>query len=192
MSLNSSRASRPARGSAGPRRAGLAALLTSALLLVSTACGFDAQTNKPYTPAEGVNFDVVASSGKPDDTVHVRNLLIISSAPGEGVLSASMVTNNRDSLAAVSGKAIKLDGSDGAPFTATTANQISLANGVLVVLTDGPLITLKSADLAAGLDAEVTLQFANAGTHTARVPVMDGNEPQYQSIKPTPAASATP
>ena len=45
---------------------------------------------------------------------------------------------------------------------------------------------------AAGLDAEVTLQFANAGTHTARVPVMDGDEPQYQSIKPTPAASATP
>ena len=62
----------------------LAALLVSlGLLLPVGACGIDAQTLQPYTPAEGVNVDV----GDPADArsvVHVRNLLIISKAPGSG------------------------------------------------------------------------------------------------------------
>ena len=64
-------------------------------MLVVGACGTDAQTLRPYTPAEGVNVDV----GDPSDAqsvVHVRNLLIISKAPGSGVLSASLVTDGRD------------------------------------------------------------------------------------------------
>jgi len=39
-----------------------------------------------------------------------------------------------------------------------------------------------------GLDANVTLQFENAGEVTLRVPILDGNEPQYATLKP----SATP
>ena len=45
---------------------------------------------------------------------------------------------------------IKADGTDGAPFTATNPNPISLANGQQVVLTDGPPITVKSADIEPG------------------------------------------
>ena len=42
----------------------------------------------------------------------------------------------------------------------------------------------------AGLDAVVTLAFQNAGEATLRVPVVDGNEPQYATLKPTPTPSA--
>jgi hypothetical protein len=48
---------------------------------------------------------------------------------------------------------------------------------------------LKGPDLAPGLDAIVTLAFQNAGEVTLRVPVVDGNEGPYVSLKPTPTPS---
>ena len=182
----SSRASlsRLVRGSKGVA----ALLLAAGLLLATGACGRDAQTLQPYTPGEGINLDV----GDPADqtkVVHVRNLLIISKAPGQGVLSATIVTDGRDQLAGVTGNAIKVDGTAGAPFTANLANTVSFANGAQIVLTDGSPITVNSPDLAAGLSANVTLQFRNAGEATAVVPVVDGNEPQYATISPAPTPS---
>ena len=64
MSWSPSRASRAGRirfrAGAGvlALRGGASLLLVIGLLLVSGACGQDVQTNRPYTPAEGVNFDV--------------------------------------------------------------------------------------------------------------------------------------
>ena len=52
------------------------------------------------------------------------------------------------------------------------------------MLTDGPLITVKSPDIAPGLSATLTLTFKSAGEVTAKVPVMDGNEPQYADHQP--------
>ena len=161
-------------------------LLAMGLLLATGACGRDAQTLQPYTPAEGINLDVGAPAD-PRNVVHVRNLLIISKARGQGLLSATMVTYGRDELTGVTGNAIKVDGTDGAPFTATVTNTISFANGAPIVLTDGTPIAVNSPDLAAGLTAKVTLQFKNAGEATAVVPVVDGNEPEYATI--TPAAT---
>ena len=66
--------------------------------------------------------------GDPADAqnvVHVRNLLVISKAPGSGVLSASLVTDGRDQLTGVTGYAIKVDGTEGAPFTATLTNTVA-------------------------------------------------------------------
>ena len=60
-------------------------------------------------------------------------------------MSASLVTAGRDQLTGITGVPIKADGTDGAPFTATIPNTVSLANDLLVVLTDGPPITVKSA-----------------------------------------------
>ena len=57
-----------------------------------------------------------------------------------------------------------------------------------MVLTDQAPITVKSPDLMAGLDAIVTLAFQNAGEVTVRVPVVDGNEAQYATLKPTPTS----
>jgi hypothetical protein len=171
-------------------RGGATLLLVIGLLLVSGACGQNVQTNRPYTPGEGVNTDV-GDPANPDKVVHVRNLLIISHAPGEGIVSASIVTDDRDALTAVSGTPIKVDGTEGAPFTATVPNTVSLADGHQVVLTDQAPITVRSPDLMAGLDAIVTLAFQNAGEKTLRVPVVDGNEAQYATLKPTPTPTSS-
>jgi hypothetical protein len=168
---------------------GVAALLLAVGLLLATgACGTDAQTLRPYTPGEGINLDV-GNPADPNKVVYVRNLLIISKAPGQGVLSATIVTYGRDELTGVTGTPIKVDGTVGAPFTARLTNTVSFANGAPIVLTDGSPIAVNSPDLAAGLSANVTLQFRNAGEAKAVVPVVDGNEPQYATISPAPTPS---
>ena len=175
------------RGVRARRLAGLLAALS--LVLAVGACGTDAQTLQPYTPAEGVNVDV----GDPynlQSVVHVRNLLIISKEPGSGVLSATIVTDGRDQLTEVTGYAIKPDGSRGATLDVSLTNTVSIANGAQVVLTDQTPIGVRSPDLLAGLTASVTLTFAKAGDTTVVVPVMDGNQPHYASISPAPTPSA--
>jgi hypothetical protein len=194
VSWNPSRASQAGRirfrAGAGDRVRQRAAslLLVIGLLLVSGACGMDVQTNRPYTPAEGINVDV-GDPANPNKVVHVRNLAVISFAPGEGIVSGSIVTADRDALTSVSGAPIKVDGTEGAPFTGTIPNTVSIANGAQVVLTDQAPITVKSADLMAGLDTIVTLAFQNAGEVTLRVPIVDGNESQYLPLKPTATPS---
>jgi hypothetical protein len=186
----SGRTGRRSGSTRGARARALAGLLAGlALLLAVGACGNDAQTLRPYTPAEGVNVDV----GDPADynsVVHVRNLLIISREPGSGILSASIVTNDRDQLTGVTGFTIKSDGSQGTPLTVNLTNTVSIANGAQVVLTDQTPIRVTSPDLEPGLTASMTLTFANAGEVTVLVPVVDGNEPQYASISPASTPSA--
>ncbi len=153
----------------------------------------NAQTLKPYTPAEGINFDV-GDQTKPESVIHVRNLLIISRSAGEGIVSGSFSTLGRDSLTGVSGVPYKVDGSKGAPFTAEVTTPVELANNSQVVLTTlDPFITVSGAtDLAAGLDTDITLQFATAGSITMRTTVVNGNLPPYSDITPSAAPSATP
>jgi hypothetical protein len=176
----------PGRGRA--LRTGASLLLVIGLIFLTAACGRNVQTNKPYTPGEGVNFDV-GDAANPNTVVHVRNLLIISWEPGEGAVSGSIVTAGRDSLTGVSGVPIKADGTEGAPFTGTIPSTVSLANGFQVVLTDQPPIIVKSPDIAPGFEAILTLQFENAGEYTSRVPIVDGNERQYVALKPSPSAT---
>jgi hypothetical protein len=158
------------------------------LVFLACGCGRNVQTSQPYTPGEGVNVDI-GDPANANQVVHVRNLTIITWAPGEGIVSGSIVTAGRDSLTAVSGVPIKADGSEGAPFTGTIPSTVTVANGVQVVLTDQPPIIVKSPDIAAGLDAVVTLQFANAGEITTRAPIVDGNVGQYVPLKPSAAPS---
>jgi hypothetical protein len=173
----------------GARARGLAGLLAVlGLMLTVGACGTDAQTLKPYTPAEGVNLDV-GNSYDLDSVVHVRNLLIISKQPGSGVLSASLVTDGRDQLTDVTGFAIKPDGSQGAPLRVNLTNTVSIANRAQIVLTDQTPIGVTSADLAPGLTASMTLTFANAGEATVIVPVVNGNAPEYEKISAAPTPS---
>ena len=148
---------------------------------------------RPYTPAEGVNFDV-GDQTVPDSVIHVRNLLVISRSPGSGIVSATMVTSGRDTLTAVSGVGYKSDGSKGTPFTATMGGPVLLTNNAQVVLTDvEPFITFTGASgLSAGLDADVTLQFGKAGSVTTRTTVVDGNLPPYTGITPSANPSASP
>jgi hypothetical protein len=162
-----------------------AVLLVTLSVAVTSACGMSVQTNKPYTPSEGINVDVGNYQG-----VKIRNLLIISRTPGEGYLSGTVVSQERNSLTAVSGKPFKVDGTEGAPITATIPQQISLGNGLVVVLTNGPLIVLKSPDLKAGLTAQLTLEFNPAGQANVIVPVIDANQAPYNTISPAPTPQA--
>ena len=97
----------------GALRSGLRLVVVIGLLFLAAACGQNVQTNRPYTPAEGVNIDV-GDPATPNKVVHVRNLGIVSWGPGEGVLSGSIVTADRDSLSAVSGM----------PFKSTEAREL--------------------------------------------------------------------
>lgn len=134
--------------------------------LLLAGCGFDAQTLQPYTPAMGVNADV-----GPDATLKVRNLLLVSRTPGQGFVSASLVSSRPDALIGVSGVAIKLDRTEGAPLRSTLASPVELEPGNLVVLTERPLIMVRSPDMRAGTMARVVLQFRKAGEVTMLAPV---------------------
>ena len=167
-------------------RSVVATLLGLALLTLVSACGMNAQTLQPYTPAEGVNVNV----GPTGEWVQVRNLMILSREDGVGYVSASIVAEERDALTAVAGHPFKLDGSAGAAFETTMPDPVGLAPGVLVVLTDRELIEVKSADLIMGGDAELTLTFSTVGEHTVRVPVVDADQPDYETISPSPTPSS--
>lgn len=171
----------------GPRRLGFrglaALLLTLALLISGAACGFGVQTNRPYTPAEGVNEDIG------DPPVLVRNLKVLSREDGVGFISGTLIADERDTLVGVSGAPIKLDDSAGAPFKVTQPQPIELGTGAIVILTQQPIITVTSPDLIVGAAAELTLQLANAGEHTIETTIVDADQQAYRTISPSPAAT---
>lgn len=168
-------------------RAG-AAIILSAALITAAGCGFDVQTNRPYDPGEGLNVDV---GNRQDGTVAVRNLLIASREAGTGFISASLTGTQDDTLQRITGRAYTADGTAGTPLTAAMSGPISIEAGSLVVLTDQELIMVTGADLAPGLEAELTLTFATAGETTLRVPVVTADDPQFATISPSPSGSPT-
>ena len=171
------------------RSRGIRLVLFAALAvgLALTGCGMDVQTLQPYTPAEGVNADV-----GPRGAVKVRNLLILSRTPGQGYLSGTLTAAGEDTLTEVTGIAVKADGADGSPLTATLSGPVPLGNNQLTVLTSRPLIMVSGEDLRAGLKARLTLRFGTAGETTLVVPVVDGLQTEYRTISPSPSPTATP
>lgn len=163
-------------------------LISVALLALVSACGMNAQTLQPYTPAEGVNANV----GPTGNWVQVRNLMILAREDGgQGIVSASIVATERDALTGVAGHPYKADDTEGTAFTVTLPDPVGLSADSLVVLTQRPqLITVESPDLIVGGDAELTLTFSGVGDLTLRVPVVDGDQPDYATITPTPAPSS--
>lgn len=165
----------------------VATLISIALLALASACGMNAQTLQPYTPAEGVNANV----GPTGQWVQVRNLMILSREDGTGYVSASLVATERDALTGITGAPITLEGTPGAPLTTTMPDPVGLTAETLVVLTDRELITVKSDDLIVGGAAELTLSFSTVGDLTILVPVVDATQPDYATITPSPAPSAS-
>ncbi|SEP57473.1 hypothetical protein [Microlunatus flavus] len=192
MTVSAQRARRSRLARTGRARAALAATAL-AVVLPTAACGFGGQTSRPYTPAEGVNFDV-GDPNDPNVVVHVRNLLVISRSPGSGIVSGTMVTAGRDTLTSVTGTPYKADSSKGTPFTADLASPVLLTNNAQVVLTNQqPFLTITGAQgLQAGLDTEITVTFNKAGSYTTRTTVVDGNLSPYNQITPSASPSATP
>ncbi|MFC7624486.1 hypothetical protein [Microlunatus sp. GCM10028923] len=168
-------------------RAGAVVILTATLSLAA-GCGFNVQTNQPYTPGEGINANV----GSRSEPVSVRNLLIVSKQPGQGFVSASLTATKNDVLQRITGRAYLSDGSAGTPLTAALPAPVSVNAGVLTQLTSTQLIEVTGNDLKAGLEAELTLTFATAGEVTVRVPVVSADDPQFATISPSPSPSASP
>ena len=178
---------RPA-GRAGSRasRALAALLLSVGLVGLASGCGFDAQLLKPYTPSDGTNVDV----GE-DGVLKIRNVLVISRAKGEGILSTTIVSNQGEQLTGVTIAPQTLEGTAGAPVTATLPGPITLDPGVLKVLTNTqPLITVTSPELLAGSSATITMQFSKSGQVVLNAPVVDGTVEPYSTISPAPATAS--
>ena len=202
MSPVKSRAPRvPARAR---RAAAVVVVLTVAVTgLAGCRAGFDAPTLEQYTQAEGINLDLadgqVVEQGH--GLVKVRNLMVVvgaDSASLAGSLFASPsaepydvadTTPVLDTLQSISGKALSADGSAGGSLTVALPRPITVEVEQPVRLEDEG-VTVAGASLTPGVDAELTLTFKDNGKVTTRVPVIDGNKPDFVTL--TPTASAGP
>ncbi len=169
------------------RQIAAALLLSMGLTVVLAGCGFNAATNAPYTPSDGTNADI-GDGG----TLKIRNLVIISRAEGEGIVSASLIGNADDQLTSVSVTPTKVDGSAAPAVSTAPAAPLQLGGGNLIVLTNQAPLTVTAPDLVAGLSASVTMTFAKAGPVTLNCPVVDGTIPPWSQITPGTSASPTP
>lgn len=175
-------------------RALVAATAGLGLVLAGAGCAEDNQyqTERAYTPVDGVNVDV-GDLRDINTVVYVRDLLLLSRGEGAAIVSATVITDTEDALTGVTGRALRPDGTEGAAFTAALTTPVPITPRAPVVLTQSdPLVVVESPELRAGLSAQLTLQFRRAGQVTATVLVMDGNLPQYASITPAASPAATP
>jgi hypothetical protein len=91
-----------------------------------------------------------------------------------------------------------LSGSPAPAVTAEVPAPVELPAGRLVVLTNGPLITVSSPALVAGGAASVTMEFAGTGPVALNCPIVDGNLPEWRSVgtsaspSPSTGISITP
>jgi len=159
-------------------RTAIAAVAAGSLALGVASCSF--ATLDPNSPAAGV-----ATSA---DGVQVMNVILVESGK-QARLVASVLTAEDDTLVSVSGNPIKLDGSQGQPFSTVQVNRGLSANQLVTLDSSG--ITLSSADLADGESAEVTFTFAKAGEVTVEAPVTSSSNPDY-SQSGSAGASSTP
>lgn len=172
LNMSGSRSGRTRARSAHPGRAlALSVLACLGFLLGTSGCGFEAQTQMPYTPALGVNADV-----GPDAAVKVRNLLLATRQPGQAFASATLVSAQADALVTVTGAPIGPDGTEGAQLETTLTRPIQLEPGNLVLLTERPPILMRSPDILPGATARVTLRFRQAGGVTMLTPIYQDQE----------------
>lgn len=147
--------------------------------LIGAGCGFDIQTNRAYTPADGVNAD--AGGG----AVKVRNVLVISPRPGEGVVSATLTAERPDALVGVTGVAIAADGTT-TPLQVTRAGPVAVGTvepvQLLVPAQRANIFRVRAPSLQAGLTATLTLRFRSAGEVTLTALVVDANLPDYRDL----------
>jgi len=169
---------------ASPRfsvRALVAAVFVVPLL---AACGtnFGAQTDKVYTPADGVS--------NRDGMVDVLNALVVSDTPGSGRLIGGLANNDTstdDQLTGVAGAGnsqgltVSLAGGD---TTIPAGGLLQLANP------DAANVQVEGdpSELYAGAFARVTFSFEHADPVTVNVPVLTPGE-NYGDVELTPSES---
>ena len=131
-------------------------------LLLAAGCGanFDAQTNKIYQPAAGVNNQ--------EGQVHAFNVLVVHSEGGGTLIGALLNKAARsDALVEVTGRAGR------SALTADIAgSQLELPPDQLAQLGDDAAVSISGEGLNLGATVEITLRFQNAGPVTLEVPVV--------------------
>jgi hypothetical protein len=156
-------------------------LLAMSSLVVTTGCaaGLNAQTLKPYAPADGV----VANSG----TIRVLNALVVADPSGTGVVSLTIVNrgNRDDSLT-------DLTSPDGT-VDLTGTRDLPAGTAVRFGATTEPSATISALKSQAGGTITLRLSFARAKPITLQTVVVAPTGP-YADITPgpeTPAAAPT-
>jgi copper(I)-binding protein len=167
-----------------PARRRVAALGCSLALTIPAlaACGFNAQTDKVYQPAVGVNQRA--------SEVAVLGGLVVSRTPGSGVFIASLVNKNVDASDTL--ESIQADGGVDVAIGGTTKIP---ANG-LVNLADqaqgyGIPVTGKKVSAVDSDFVTFKLTFAKADPVTINVPVIaaDGPYADLDKGSSTPTAA---
>jgi hypothetical protein len=158
-----------------PTRRSLAFVLATVALAVPglTGCGFDAATERPYTPATGAN-DV---SG----VVDVLGAVVVSSASGSGTFVATLANNDQQESQTFSA----LTGGTGTELTVTDFDPIEIARGGAVNLADDGGIPV-SGDFAAGNFVSVVLGFDSGERVSMQVPVVP-NSGIYEGLDGAPS-----
>lgn len=152
-------------------RAIAAGVLAVAATVGVSGCQY--ATLRDYTPADGVNVAI--------GSVTVRNLVIVATDQGKGVLLGTLVSGANDQLTSVKGAALLPNGDPGSALQVTSLAPVAVGPNAPVLLND-KAIRVTSTDLRAGLTARVELTFATAGSVTVVAPVMDKNSPEYRDL----------
>lgn len=151
------------------RRSGVIASLLLAPVL--TACGFSAQTDQVYQPAEGV----LDRSG----SVDILNALVVSGDDGAGTLATTLV-NNLDTdaqLTNVTGPEVTVP----APAEDVEIPALGLNN-----LADGGEIAVFGDGVVPGTFVELTLTFSTGQATTIKAPVVTAEDDYAEVPLPDP------
>lgn len=140
------------------RRTGIALMsLTLALSLTACGAGFNASTRQVKQVTDGVE-GAITSDG---NNIKVRNVLVIETAEGAGVLIATVVNDQptEDALLgiAINGVVAVVTGTNSLPQNSPISFEGAAANAKAVV----PVLNAK-----AGTHVQVTMFFAHAGEIT--------------------------
>ena len=157
-----------------PTRRSLAFVLATVALAAPglTGCGFDAATERPYTPATGAN-DV---SG----VVDVLGAVVVSSASGSGTFVATLANNDQQESQTFSA----LTGGP-APSYVPEFDPIEIARGGAVNLADDGGVPV-SGDFAAGNFVSLVLGFDSGERVSMQVPVVP-NSGIYEGLDGEPS-----
>jgi hypothetical protein len=142
-----------------------------------TSCGFDYATDRPYTPAAGVNNQ--------DGTVDVLGAVIVSGQDDSGTFIASFSNNDVDEEGTVE----SLTGAEGTTLEAESFEPIVVPPSGLLSLADEGGIPV-TGSFTAGDFVPVTITFGNGEQSNLEIPVVS-NDGDFAGLD-TSASSASP
>jgi len=170
-------ASLPARRGA---RAGLAAAVGVAVLLVSAGCNFISPqaTTKQYDASDGRSLTI--------GDLAVRNAIALTDDGTEASLVMTLINSGGDDIS-VTVQYPTADGDDQTQVVEVPASS-EVRRGTQP---DQPQLVMSDVDLTPGQLVEVFFQYGTETGDTLGVPVLTGALPEYSTLLPTPVQSGS-